>query len=290
MRDEDLTNAELAAEISRLREHLGGAGGEQPAPGSASASGGAHASRVAPHADPDPPHDRAEPRPSDWFGPGRLFEGALLINLDSRPARLARSISELERVGLAECVSRMPAFQHEHGMYGCSVSHVEAVRYARWKGWRSLLILEDDIKFSPGFVHDIALPLAALAERDWGVFQFGFLKPGGIEPVTPDLFRFRCGAGAHAIALHQRIFDFVIERYVCELDRGNWAEAGHLPFDEYVNNYPASEFEMYGSTKLLISQFPGRSDTRDEDVDYREYLEDAYAAFDPPSRPKARED
>ena len=106
MRDEDLTNAEIAAEIARLRERLGGAEGELPVPISASTTGGPQAPQDARHADPDPPHHLAEALPSDWFGPGRLFEGALLINLDSRPERLARSISELERVGLANCVSR----------------------------------------------------------------------------------------------------------------------------------------------------------------------------------------
>ena len=285
MRDEDLSNAELAAEIARIRERLGKA--ERPAESRLSA--GQLGSQHAEGGDRVLASFVSDASPCDWFGPGRMFEGAFLINLDSRPERLSRSVAELDRYGLGDCVTRMPAFRHEHGMYGCSVSHLEAVRYARWKGWRSVLILEDDIRFSADFAQDAAQALHDLALQKWGVFQFGALNPDNIEFVTPHLFRFRGAAGAHAVALHERVFDFVIERYVCELDRGNWDQPSHLPFDEYVNNYLADEFETFASVKLLISQYPGRSDTLGNDVDYRPYLEDAYENLESRVRASKRE-
>lgn len=213
----------------------------------------------------------------ELIGPGRLFEGAILINLDSRPDRLERSLAELARYGLDDAVVRMSAYAHENGMYGCSVSHVEAVRYARWKGWRTVLILEDDIRLCERFAEDAPAPLGELCGRIWGLFQLGvMISSPHLVCVSPNLFRFRHGHGAHAFALHARTYDFLLHDYVCELDRGNWEHAMHLPFDEYLNNRLTYFFEAYGSTKLLVSQHAGRSDTWGRDVDYRFLLEDVY--------------
>jgi hypothetical protein len=222
-----------------------------------------------------PPTDQASIRA--FFGPGRLFEGVILINLDGRPDRLQRSRSELQRVDLDGCVTRMSAVGHENGQYGCSLSHLEAVRYARWKGWRSVLILEDDIKFCETFARDAPPALLELRALEWGIFQFGaMIEPQSIEGMTPHLVRFRQGHAAHALALHARTYDFLIRDYVCELWRGNWNLPMHVPFDEYVNNRLTSFFPAYASRTLLVSQHPGHSDTWNVDVDYRALMEERY--------------
>ncbi len=213
----------------------------------------------------------------DFFGPGRLIEGAALINLDRRPERLQQAIRELRDHGLDGHVSRLAAYEHEHGMYGCSRSHVAVVCHARQQGWRSVLILEDDIKFASCFAEEAPQVLEDLEKRDWGVFQFGVMKPGVEAFVTPRLFQFRCGAGAHATLLHERTYDYLIGHYICEPDRGNWDAPKHYPFDEYVNNCLPQLFPTYGAARLLISQHAGRSDTWDQLVDYRTLLEDEYA-------------
>ena len=215
---------------------------------------------------------------ADFFGPGRLFEGAVLINIEDRSDRLERSMAELGRRGLADRVTHMSAFRHENGMYGCSVSHLEVVRYARWKGWRSVLILEDDLRFTDAPEEDAVRTLLDLGGRPWGIFQFGaMVEPGSVCPVSPYLFRFWQGHAAHALALHARCFDFLIDDYVCELDRGNWNLPMHVPFDEYVNNRLSHYVEAFGSRRLLISQFAGVSDTWKTPVDYSSLIESSYA-------------
>ncbi len=219
----------------------------------------------------------------EFIGPGRLFEGAILINLDCRPDRLERSLSELKQHDIDNSVTRMSAYKHENGMYGCSVSHLEAVRYARWKGWQSVLILEDDIKFSENFANDAPAPLHDLCEQEWGLFQFGMMiNLHELQFVTPNLFRFKHGFAAHAFALHQRTYDFVIADYVCELDRGNWHQPTHVPFDTYLNSWLTFAFDAYGSRKLLISQHAGLSDTWNLQVNYRSQIDDMYEKLDGP--------
>jgi hypothetical protein len=220
---------------------------------------------------------RCLPAVRDFFGPGRLFEGAILINLDSRPDRLADAMEELKRHDLDTCVLRMSAVKHENGQYGCSLSHLEAVRYARWKGWRSLLILEDDITLTDAFADAAPPPLAELAAMEWGIFQFGaMIDATSLELVSPHLFRFRTGHAAHAVALHARTYDYLIGDYVCELWRGNWNLPVHVPFDEYLNNHLSRIFPAYGSRTLLISQRSGFSDAWHVEVDYRSLIEEQY--------------
>ena len=227
-----------------------------------------------------PPIDRDYFR--DLFGAGRLFEGALILNLDDRPERLRYSLAELEPFGLDTCVQRMSAFRHEHGMYGCSVSHVEAVRYARWKGWKSVVIFEDDIRLTRHFAEHAPRTLHDLAEREWSIFQFGYMiQYSNVQFVTPNLFRYRGGQGAHAFALHERIYDTLLDGYVCELDRGNWGVEQHLPFDEYLNNELSFDCEAYGAGKLLVSQHPGLSQTSGREVDYRDMIEELYEKLSP---------
>ena len=212
-----------------------------------------------------------------FIGPGRLLEGIVLINLDNRPDRLKRSLEELMRQGVGDCVTRLSAVRHDNGLFGCSVSHLEAVRHARARGWRSVLILEDDIRFVEGFAHAAPPALNELATRDWGIFQFGaMIEPRYVQTVSPHLFRYWRGHAAHAVALHARTYDFLIGDYICELDRGNWDQRMHVPFDEYINNRLACFFPAYGSRKLLVSQHSGRSDTRGHEVDYRSLIEQSY--------------
>lgn len=228
------------------------------------------------------PPSPATPAPSQplrsFIGRGRLFEGVVLINLDNRPDRLQRSLDELARQGVGDCVTRLSAVRHDNGLFGCSVSHLEAVRYARHKGWRSVLILEDDIKFMEGFAHEAPMALNELAARDdWGIFQFGtMIEPRYVQAASRHLFRYWRGHAAHAVALHARTYDFLISDYICELDRGNWDLSMHVPFDEYINNRLACFFPAYGSRRLLVSQHAGRSDTRGEQVDYRSLIEQSY--------------
>jgi hypothetical protein len=139
------------------------------------------------------------------------------------------------------------------------------------------LILEDDVRFSDTFATDAPEILEDLAGREWGIFQLGaMIEPAAIAEVSPHLFRFWQGHAAHAVALHERTYDLLIDDYVCELGRGNWDLAMHVPFDEYLNNRLSWFFPAYGSRRLLVSQHPGRSDTWNLDVDYGTLIERRY--------------
>lgn len=213
---------------------------------------------------------------SQFFGKGKLFEGAILINLDSRSDRLETSLSELRRVGMHDWSVRMSAYKHENGAYGCSRSHIEAIRYARWKGWKSVVIFEDDLTMAENFIEDAEATLLDLQTRNWSLFQFGVMNINKTEPISQHLYRHRNGQACHAYAVHQDSYDFIIDNYVCDPGDSDIFDSKHMPFDEYVNNYFTQLFPCYASRKLLISQRAGFSDIGGVERNYQTLLEEKY--------------
>lgn len=71
------------------------------------------------------------------------------INLDHRTDRLSEIRGELEANNLIELGERFPAIRHETiGAVGCGRSHIEVLRLAKERGYKRVLILEDDFMFS----------------------------------------------------------------------------------------------------------------------------------------------
>jgi hypothetical protein len=80
----------------------------------------------------------------------------VVINLDSRPDRMAEFAGEMTRLGL-QSWRRMTAIDGRKefpglqpffsGSIGCSLSHVLALEQANWAGSEALLICEDDVEF-----------------------------------------------------------------------------------------------------------------------------------------------
>ena len=222
---------------------------------------------------------------SEFFGKGKLFEGAVIINLRDRPDRMDRSAKELKKIGLLDdFVVRMEAYKHDYAMYGCSLSHLEAVKYARWKNWNSVIIFEDDIRICDAYFDHARSAFQDLSILDWGLFQFGAIlpDPAQLSYVTDNLFKFSYAFAGHAFALHSRVYDSLINDYRCDPDRGNWCYQKHYHFDAYLNLQLAQEYDSYAAMRLLISQYPGPSDNWGEFRDYADVMDDIYEKLKSP--------
>ena len=69
------------------------------------------------------------------------------INLDHRADRRAEIENELDAKGLS--YERFPAVRHETiGGVGCGRSHVGVLRLAKERGYKRILVLEDDFIFT----------------------------------------------------------------------------------------------------------------------------------------------
>lgn len=75
----------------------------------------------------------------------KYIDKIFYINLNKRLDRKAEIEGELSRMGLSG--ERFPAIQHDKGFIGCSLSHLELIKIAKQRGYKNVLILEDDFEF-----------------------------------------------------------------------------------------------------------------------------------------------
>ena len=80
-----------------------------------------------------------------------LVDAVLYINLEHRVDRREHILSELARMGVpSDKIWRVDAVRRDVGALGCTLSHVKAMDLVLEKGWRHVLILEDDFTWMPG--------------------------------------------------------------------------------------------------------------------------------------------
>lgn len=84
---------------------------------------------------------------------------ALYINLDRRTDRRTQFEADAARLGLS--VERFPAIAHSTPAIGCTLSHINALKLARDRGYERVCIFEDDFEFLVSR-EDYAAVLAAI--------------------------------------------------------------------------------------------------------------------------------
>ena len=78
----------------------------------------------------------------------QYIDHILYINLEHRIDRRDEIERELARMDLTDKAERFEAtYIKEQGILGCTISHMEAIRLAKTRGYKNVLILEDDFEF-----------------------------------------------------------------------------------------------------------------------------------------------
>jgi GR25 family glycosyltransferase involved in LPS biosynthesis len=75
------------------------------------------------------------------------IEKILYINLQHRKDKQEFLEKELLNVDWLSKTERFPGVYHELTSYGCSMAHLNAIKYAKSQGFKNVLILEDDFEF-----------------------------------------------------------------------------------------------------------------------------------------------
>ena len=144
------------------------------------------------------------------------FERIYIINLRSRTDRRSQVSRELARVGVPPDGDRVRFFDGicpadaggfpGIGARGCYLSHLGVLRDARDAGLRDVLILEDDVAFTPALARCGAAMTEALRGGDWDFAYPGHVEPAGARMIEP---AWRDADGplmcAHAYAVNGRV-------------------------------------------------------------------------------------
>lgn len=71
----------------------------------------------------------------------------LYINLEHRKDKKDIMVDQLTRYGLISKSERFPGFYNSNTAYGCSMAHLNALKYIKKMGYKNVMILEDDFDF-----------------------------------------------------------------------------------------------------------------------------------------------
>ena len=186
------------------------------------------------------------------------------INLDKRTDRLSEIQNELSRMNLSgerfSAVYQSPPM----GILGCGKSHLQVLQMAKERGYKNVLILEDDFIFitSKEIVEENIQKLFD-QKPDFDVCFLAYNLDQGVSEDMPDfpfLLRTVEATTASAYIVNQHYYDKLIELYewampLLEETQYHWIYAN----DQVWKSFQRTD-KWYGFTPKLGQQSDGFSD------------------------------
>lgn len=214
-----------------------------------------------------------------------MVDGALVVNLDTRPDRWldlqARTVGfipppKLHRLP-ATLGSALPGFgappwfrgrkrdRTWAGRAGCALSHRMAITHAKEQGWRTVLILEDDIELEPALAEVLADLPKALHSTDWDVCYLGFTDPVSPYreirelPARHALCAVSGCSTTHAYLLRESSYDLLLQKMPTVENIWHWISR-HRAIDRWYYRNLTRYFNVYVVSPAIINQQGGFSD------------------------------
>jgi GR25 family glycosyltransferase involved in LPS biosynthesis len=139
------------------------------------------------------------------------IEKIVYINLDRRPDRREEIEGELHRAGLLG--ERFSAICTSPGSIGCAQSHLAVLKEARARGYRNILVLEDDFTFLVSKEECSRLVGQALQEvPTFDVLMFAYAI-NSCTPFSATLTKVQDGQTCAGYLVNQKFYDTLISTW-----------------------------------------------------------------------------
>lgn len=220
-------------------------------------------------------------------------DGALVINLDSRtdrwttfqaaarefipaqklhrlPARLG---TEVPGFGQRPWFRGKPGDRRWAGRAGCLLSHRQALVKAQAAGWKTVLILEDDVAFAPNFTALTDTLAAVSHEYDWEVCYLGFTDPWWPRRKETNLdeehglYRVQGCNTAHAYLVREAARDWILSQLPDETRVWSWL-ARHRAIDRWYQRQLGLRFPVACVSPSIVNQSEDFSDIVGQPTNY----------------------
>ena len=154
-----------------------------------------------------------EGQPAEPGNPFHFFDAIYCINLDRRKDRWEAMERRFRKLEIEHRVRRFAAAETPLNHHiGCALSHRRIIAEAKRLEMRTVLVFEDDARFSPNAAQELAFSLRELHKLDWQLLYLGGFRreaprsiPGCRYLMTPTVIT--C---THAIAYHHSVYDAIL--------------------------------------------------------------------------------
>jgi hypothetical protein len=200
--------------------------------------------------------------------PARTFERVYCVNLDRRPDRWRRFAEGLPADWPFPDPVRVRAIDGKRvkhpdywtaggGAWGCYTSHLRLIETCLNEGVRSVLLLEDDALFPPGFTERVTDWLCHVP-ADWQMLYLGgqhlFAKAHPPIQVGPELWQPYNVNRTHAFAIQGDMLQIVYHHLL----RHDWHRANHI--DHHLGRlHQRRQHRIYCPPEWLVGQATGKS-------------------------------
>jgi glycosyl transferase family 25 len=136
-----------------------------------------------------------------------FIDKAVYINLDHREDRriIMKQFFEEAKIP-SENVERFPAIRHSVGIVGCAMGHIAILKRAKAQCWKSVLILEDDMRWIDFHTNYPKLESLVNGEH-WDVFMLGGLF------LQHELPRIKMAFCTNAYIVQSHYYDILLDNF-----------------------------------------------------------------------------
>ncbi len=120
-------------------------------------------------------------------GPFHFFDAIHCINLDKSTDRWRRMQARFRKLGIARAVRRFSAAETPLNHHvGCALSHRRIIAEAKRQHFKTVLVFEDDARFSPDAAEVLSMSLKELEGRAWKLLYLGGYRSEKSLQSVPD--------------------------------------------------------------------------------------------------------
>lgn len=189
------------------------------------------------------------------------FEHIFILNLDRRPDRLEFITNQLKRVSIeGERVSGVDGdlldpdpkigngWNHK-GQAGCVLSHRKIISLAKERGYKNILVIEDDTVFVDNF-NQLFEQYWKQVPDNWDLLYFGGSHLGKLKPVNVNVGRCTKSLTTNMYAMKNTLFDVVLN-LIPSTDKEL-----EMPIDVYYSQIQSwsNDFNSYAFKPHLVWQ------------------------------------
>lgn len=212
------------------------------------------------------------------------FEKIYCINLEHRKDRLEQSMEQFEALGILDKVQFVKAITYhsdsldarQNGLMGCLLSHLWILKEAKQNGCESILVFEDDFKFTKDkkYIDEKINKCTKELPLDWDILYLGAYFVNGydypcVEDYSKNLKKANTAFCTHSFAYSKSGIEKILDLLVIENNHDILAfSKEEESYDWFLSRYFQYENNCFTVDELLCEQRAGFSDIEKRFLDY----------------------